>query len=229
MVSAFVRLGTKYGLAELRQLAVYWLQQSFPSDYITFRDRTSHDLASRQDAQLFNTQSPILLWTADAIAVVNLARAYNIPPILPAAFYLCSRLPPKKLLEGVMDIDGNRSILSTADQARCWNGQLELDRQYTLAVQDLRNAIAGEDCEDVDGDCGEMKKDDNDRAMYNTMGCCFAKAFWLNLDIGEGLCNGCYRARLGVWNVFQQRIWASLPDIFDLRDYIGEATSVLVI
>lgn len=153
--------------------------------------------------------------TTDAITAINLARIYNIPSILPATFYVCSRLPPKTLVEGVADAHGNLSLLSPTDLVRCLNGQHELDREYALAIQDLRLVIAGDSCEDSD-ECSEVQKTHHETAMYLAMGCCFAGAGSLDADLDGALCDTCTEARRESWNRFGSRMWYSLLDIFHL-------------
>ncbi|KAK7690527.1 hypothetical protein QCA50_005625 [Cerrena zonata] len=157
--------------------------------------------------------------TTEAIEVVNLARAFNIPSILPAAFYVCSRLSPKVLMEGIVYPDGRRSVLSPADLLRCWNGQQELDRRYAVALQDLRNVIAGDFCEDED-ECSEAKKNHDEKEMCSTMGCCLASTSWLDEDLADEvtLCDCCTEARVSSWKEFRSDTWNALPEIFDLKD-----------
>ncbi|KAK7690546.1 hypothetical protein QCA50_005644 [Cerrena zonata] len=214
-ISAFLRLGTKYGLTDFYESAVSRLNATFPSTLDLFMKKM--DTALQECRVIDKLGTTIIMTSADAIVAINLARAHNISSILPAAFYTCSRLPPKILVEGVKDADGNRSVLSPEDLARCWAGQQTLDRLYAVAIQSLRFEIGGRLCESSDR-CFDFKGYDTQEDLYKHMGCCFGSASHLDMDIGDDLCLGCVKARASAWTLFQKETWDSLLDIFDLKD-----------
>ncbi|KAK7690511.1 hypothetical protein QCA50_005609 [Cerrena zonata] len=195
--SAWEAVGAKYGLTDLLRIGSLRLQEVLPSTLHQLQN--SYQLSNgfherRIMPMLAGTPPKIDMNTTDAITAINLARIYNIPCILPAAFCVCSRLPPKTLVECVADAHGNLSLLSPADLVRCFNGQHVLDREYALAIQDLRLVIAGYSCEDSD-ECSEAQRTHHETAICLAMGCCFAGAESLDADLDGELCDTRSEAR----------------------------------
>ncbi|KAK7690525.1 hypothetical protein QCA50_005623 [Cerrena zonata] len=222
-VSALLRLGNKYGLVDLEQEAIARLQRLFPSDLQDFQNGYTESDYERENMHLFCSTSRIRLRSSDAIAAVNLARAYNIPSILPAAFYICSRLPVELLVQGVSTPKGTSpNILSRVDLIRCWNGQIELGRRYGLKMQAMSNAIAQRPACTGSWHCQELKKtweaeDDRDTDCQDALGCCLVGSQWVTTD-DEELCAACHSRRVLLWDDFRQSTWDDLPKIFDVEN-----------
>lgn len=129
VVSAMLRLGTKYQILCLREDAIRRLEEVFPARLQDFRnDHTvSYGLGGKFDA------NGIELRGDDILAVINCARMCDVPHILPPAFYICAQLEPDNLVDGLKDEDGNLWKLSSTDLKKCLAGQLAL-RQASMSL-----------------------------------------------------------------------------------------------
>lgn len=224
-VSALLRLGNKYALADLEQEAVERLEKIFPSSLDDFEHELIQPTCRRADLNLFCPKSRVSFKSSDAITAINLARTYDIPSLLPSAFYMCSRLPIDILVKGAPP---SRHMLMNSlardDLIRCWNGQLELGHHYMSMAQTLTNAISENDCSTSVTCCSvkanwivEMEEETNSASCLDTMGCCLmAPNLTYLADVEMGLCRECIQRREEIWEQFRQSIWNALPNMFDV-------------
>ncbi|TCD68725.1 hypothetical protein EIP91_010009 [Steccherinum ochraceum] len=130
LVSTMLRLGTKYQIEVLRTDALRRLQNVFPSKLEKFRNSYTVEYDEELDghsseSDTFFTQA-INMQTEDAITVVNLARMFDLPGLLPGAFYCCSQLCRKTIMGGYLDEDKTLHKLSQEDALRIWLAETEM-------------------------------------------------------------------------------------------------------
>ncbi|PIL26268.1 hypothetical protein GSI_12024 [Ganoderma sinense ZZ0214-1] len=121
-ISAAIRLGRKYQIAELYSQSVEFLQSYFPNIF----------LEQRQTAALL----PPGWKELDAIGVVNLARLTGELSLLPSALVTCicaKSTGPNGIVHGNTQADGSEEHLSPNDLAICFNGKTSL-RTATAAA-----------------------------------------------------------------------------------------------
>lgn len=131
IVSVWLRLGTKYKIARLRDEAIRRLTACYPTTLTAF------DLAN-SPSFVAPIEPPTL---PEASMVVFLALTYNIPQVLPTALYYCSLEEPSAF-ESIIDaackaygrgIARNDSILV----AKCYQGRsalLDLHHRFLFSV-----------------------------------------------------------------------------------------------
>lgn len=95
-VSAMLKLGTKYEIQFLRSDAIKRLEEYFPTQLENFRNKWAN---SGPDSEEALSGHSIDIELAHAIPVIQLARTYNVPHILPPAFYLCAQ-PVSDIING---------------------------------------------------------------------------------------------------------------------------------
>ena len=222
-VSALLRMAHKYGLKDLEDEATTRLKLAFPNTLRDF-DKT-YIFWERDDDFFISTQARMKLHAHDAIEAVNLAKTFDIPLILPCAFYICSTLPIETLVLGVSNPRGSRPVLSKADQIRCFQGILELSRRYMLAIETLWHEMGKDDC-DYQETCQEYAKEQAEESerendglhSVDVLGSCLAKrCVVLQLLGGAKLCDKCISRGGGVWGGLRSGTWQDLRKIFRLE------------
>ncbi|PIL26297.1 hypothetical protein GSI_12053 [Ganoderma sinense ZZ0214-1] len=109
-ISASIRLGHKYDMTELVAHAFGYLKHHFPTTYKAQEQRSNY--------------CPPAFSPEHAIAVVNLARAFNEPALLPCALLACTTLlEARTLIAGFERMDGVWEKLSEDDLVRCINAR----------------------------------------------------------------------------------------------------------
>lgn len=145
-----LRLGFKYQIDHIRNEAIHLLQQCFPEDlddYITVH--TSDLLRDNESSgcltNIYCNHASVYSAHEDCIAVVNLARIFDLDSLLPAAFYACAQLSDEVLFNGYKDSRGEVWKLSSADLQRCMSGQRRLRSAVIQSFQWLLE-IPAEEC-----------------------------------------------------------------------------------
>ncbi|PIL26277.1 hypothetical protein GSI_12033 [Ganoderma sinense ZZ0214-1] len=121
-ISAAVRLGRKYKIAELYTQSVEFLQGYFPDTLRDLGDTAALLPEGWKDL--------------DAIGVINLARLTGELSLLPSAFVTCicaKSTGPNGIVHGTTQEDGSSEHLSADDLAICFNGKTSL-RTATIAA-----------------------------------------------------------------------------------------------
>ena len=93
MVRAIFMLATKYDIQYIADEAIARLKICFPTTLKRFEESTCF-----RNSIL---KGPLYLQPTDSIAVVSLARTFNLPFLLPTAFYQCCQLPASAVLNGI--------------------------------------------------------------------------------------------------------------------------------
>lgn len=123
------RMGTKYEVPHMRDEALRRLESRLLSPGELFE---IHNSSPYLDTVGF------IGWP---ISVVNLARSFDLPRLLPGAFYLCTQLSLSTLVHGFPRADGGLEKLSADDLIVCLEGR---DRIIT------RNVTAANSVESVE-------------------------------------------------------------------------------
>ncbi|RPD76881.1 hypothetical protein L226DRAFT_611295 [Lentinus tigrinus ALCF2SS1-7] len=133
-LSAQIRLGHKYGVKQMVQSSVDYLQEHFPE-----------------------TTSPIKKWEfkyrfkppgfqpTHAIGVVNLARLADAHSLLPASLMACALLG-QELTKGFTRPDGTQETLSRDDLLRCVVGRAAWTKACTTASHKVFQRTISSDC-----------------------------------------------------------------------------------
>ena len=117
VISAVLRLSTKYFFGRLRRLALARLRLDWPSTL------TEWDARERAATTPNGLYKPSLTRT-DPILVIDLARELSLPSLLRAAFYDLSRYTPTHILRGSsVTPDGQRVFLSRTDLMLAFQGK----------------------------------------------------------------------------------------------------------
>jgi hypothetical protein len=206
VIAAFLRLGDKYGIDQLRSEAVSRLTSVF-STTLEERDRNWE----RKSSIITDIEYTRSLFTA-----VNLGRECNLPSVLPAAMHACSSVQAKYILRGVHFGDGTRCIMSPADQEACITGRLILlERQGTKTLKwlDPKESYAG---------CYQPQACDRERQGV-------FQGFWYPLpkfmplvrwnDKKVSFCKFCSKKSSDLHNAGRQGIWDELPSIYGLPEW----------
>ncbi|TFK77906.1 hypothetical protein K466DRAFT_592968, partial [Polyporus arcularius HHB13444] len=134
MISALLRLSQKYNITEVTAYAIDALKAIYCNSYDAWR---IHDRAVCGEGYDLGETPGIL---ARAIVAINFARLYNIPSVLPTAFYHCACLGGA-IMKGYTHQDGTPEYLASDDVARCINGIQVLTAVSADHVQLLRSHL----------------------------------------------------------------------------------------
>jgi len=205
VVAAFLRLGSKYEIPQLRSEAVKRLSIEYPSKL------------DKWDAMILTPWGEIQSHRGIHFSVINLAQEVGLTSILPAAFYsACEINGFGQILEGVCGDDDRLVILSAENQKVCmrgWGSLVHTQHDQTfkwLATADNTLFQA----------CRTREKCNNTRmkVFHNTFRCgpvCYALASWQAGD-EAGLCGTCVAVSKKMHDAGRTIIWNYLPLAFDL-------------
>ncbi|KAG1731351.1 uncharacterized protein EDB91DRAFT_1252221 [Suillus paluster] len=195
---ALIRLGTKYQMKTLRDLALERLKRGVPSTLASF-DVPEHQ-KDRANAQ------------QDVLAIINLAREINCLELLPCAYYYCSRLSTSTIFKGSDGV-----VLASPDITACILGKdqlLDMQRRTThsfLYTLPKLNKSCGQGC-------GE-----NDRCLLQYLqhqDFTTPSTFELFTDWEKiGVCKDCAPSHQSRHMKGRQDAWEQLPKIFGLESW----------
>lgn len=139
-VSTLLRLGRKYQVPFIADEAIRRLKLVCPghpsSDYLDGEDDMIDDYAQGEGAM--------------AITIVNLARAFDLPELLPVALYRCCQVQTDTLIHGVALEDGTRERLSPEDLVCCLDGKEKILKLNYDFSETMRSDTGCGDCfEDI--------------------------------------------------------------------------------
>ncbi|KAK7690434.1 hypothetical protein QCA50_005532 [Cerrena zonata] len=218
-VSALLRLGQKYEIPELKEAATSLLKSCFPERLADFK----YDTKLQDDPPYYRYiifDPPLIrMRLEDLPGVINLARAYGLPSLLPSAFYLCSLLEVKHLMNGTRDHDGNKIFLPKKDIIRCVNGRATLVMKEIIELPRISLRVA-DGCESEACNVADMfQPTDNDwSTLVKYAGTCFQDLSWLKAHFESEDCLQCRTNMEEELNAFRVRLWSTLGGIFLLDD-----------
>ncbi|TCD68729.1 hypothetical protein EIP91_010013 [Steccherinum ochraceum] len=219
VVSAMLRLGSKYQILQLRHDAIRRLSECFPSCLDHFRNYYTDGTPLDNDDEIQSNSIHVPTINM-CIAVINLARSFDLPQLLPPAFYLSAMMENEVLVPGWTDEDGNHWQLSPQDLVRSLNGRAELhnmvatQRRPLLTAQVHENCIATNRCERALSDERDCPYDD---AVENTLkdwkALITASRSWVP---GVALCGRCLGGFQRRHNALRDQTWNNLAEFFEL-------------
>lgn len=213
IVSAFLRLGHKYEIPELWQSAISRLRICFPEKLSDFRNAKTYKENPGDDYLHF--EPPLIhMRLEEVLGVINLARAYDLPSLLPSAFYLCSLLSTGTLIHGGRDGDGNQLLLSKNDITACIDGHITLMQEETLKISSMAKAVA-RDCPHL-GICDIAELFwRRETGLVKASGATLTHASWLDPYLFD-TCRVCKDELKKRWNRYRSRTWTELCETFGI-------------
>ncbi|TCD60222.1 hypothetical protein EIP91_010530 [Steccherinum ochraceum] len=220
-VSALLRLGTKYQIEHLRQDAINRLPACFPSRLEDFA--FAKPVEPPYGRWLYSNSSAMKTIPRPelSIAIVNLARSYDLLYLLPPAFYGCAYLPHFTLTHGFLDSDGHRWKLSQDDLNKCLSGAEQLRKICADEHRRLFFAKPSALC-DIKHQCTNLLEeerqflhDDDAPILAGRVSVLSdSSVMWFSsLD----LCNDCVNDFTFDHSEMRQETWCRLHAIFDLE------------
>lgn len=241
LMEPVLKLASKYQMEELRKRIVFRVEADWPQSISEWhRFDTTPMPKAPSDATYTCPRSKTLI--LEPVSAIRLARTYNIPAILPAAFYHLSRLSIERSwnaccgshakLEAISDIRykiGARWELATGDDFRCLlHGRRALETAAVHFCTDLQilseryleeiDKARSHDnrCRDVLNDMASVKYREKALAEPDI----FRMSRTLREDIQSKLCRHCSLALLhlngGPFAVAERGLWDGLYMFFNL-------------
>jgi hypothetical protein len=203
-VAAFLRLGNKYEINQLRKNAISVLSREYPT--------TLEGLDATQDDDWDEAIDPCYVFD-----IINLARETNTLSLLPAAFYAaCDCFDIDEVLDGTEGDNGEKISLSYNDQKTILRGW------HTLIHRQFPETFGW--MNDLNTDCHTRKKCLKAREKIvqiefdHSKPDCKALNVWES-DWEDDMCESCNVACKLAHNRARADIWAQLPAIFALPDW----------
>ncbi|TCD68722.1 hypothetical protein EIP91_010006 [Steccherinum ochraceum] len=220
IVSAMLRLGTKYGVDFLRESAIGRLRTIFPprlSDFHNAFTEWALWLESGGDpaneAAFSNTL--VDMKQEDLFEALNLVQSLGLDAFLPQALYCCACIQGELLLVGHTDVDGYHHELSSDDLKNLYRAQFQFREEWVkratfyLIGKPVPHCLTPQACAE-----GLSKS----RNIYlSTLHAVNA----VLLDIGwtskAGLCPVCMTHATESITAQRDRVWNELAEIFELE------------
>jgi hypothetical protein len=208
IVAAFLRLGNKYAIPQLRAEAVKRLSAEYPSTLANWDLSVKHPFSKLADSHGLDFD------------VINLAHEIGVLSLVPAAMYcFCERDALEEVLEGVVREDGSMLILSAENQrvlVRGWKILRELLHKETYKWLDTQDAGMFYDC------VQRVKCDTTRRKLFydyfrGRTACC-ALPEWDPVD-ETGLCGPCVQKSKTSHEAGRVNVWNKLPSVFGLSEW----------
>ncbi|RDX46022.1 hypothetical protein OH76DRAFT_905044 [Lentinus brumalis] len=214
-LSAQIRLGHKYGVKQMVQSSVVYLQEYFPE---TTSGLVKWDIKHRFMPPEFALHH--------AIGVVNLARLVGAQSLLPAAMMACASLG-RELTRGFIRLDGSWETLASADLTRCIAGRVAWTMAAATASHKVIKRTISKDCKRR-AHCKPVfykileRLADAENALFDVT--FHTPSLWTShvdsSDTDRILCPKCY-ALVGVWDSGRQlkqsqELLCGIPEIFGL-------------
>ena len=212
-ISAYLELGTKYGIDHLRLEAIGRLQELFPNNWDNFnRFKVGiMNIMKGNPKQAIIFDKPTRLVLQDLATVIYFGRRFGVSSILPTAFYWCAQIPEDKLDNAFSE----PYKLSREDLERCMVGRAELHKKVSLQRSFLSVATA-------DG-CSQPQVCKEEIARRLHLESFMTAPFWSHAPLYSsslieaiGMCKNCTQLHVRRYEFIRGQVWASLPEIFDL-------------
>ncbi|KZT71061.1 hypothetical protein DAEQUDRAFT_667007 [Daedalea quercina L-15889] len=141
IISALLRMATKYGVEDLRKEIIRVLLLSWPTTLPLWEVR------EKKVTNIHGIYAP-RTGLPHPLVIINLAREVDTPELLPSAFYDLSRYLPSQLtLNHISGIDGSSIQLSCEDLLRVLRGKEQAARFFsTFIVDELEGRDPGDAC-----------------------------------------------------------------------------------
>ncbi|KAM5537267.1 hypothetical protein V8D89_008997 [Ganoderma adspersum] len=206
-VLASIRLGHKYQMSTLVEHTFDYLKDYFPTVFDVWDKCSSY--------------APPSFITSRAIAVVNLARTYDKPTLLPSALLVCTTLKANTLVTGFQRDDGGWEKLSDDDLARCVQARSAFVTTSIGAAIRVFNPRTAMGCKRQAQCEAELRKmlEGLDGVLKRFAEPCDPTRSYVKLykDVGQRLCWACHDM-VRVREVKERRAaWVALPDLLDIK------------
>ncbi|TDL16685.1 hypothetical protein BD410DRAFT_795076 [Rickenella mellea] len=219
-ISGLLRTSTKYQMDNLRNEVISHLALAYPSTFEGYLKAVDPNAA----VPLF---PPFL---GQHFAVVALARETGASVLLPAALWRSMCMTSQEILDGVVDSNGTRYMLSPADVRRCilkksqvYKRLVRMENMFAAKLkpqgcvrQNLRGGKAISPCMEIAvfeviihfSNAAEETRDDHDMFQMGAFGA------WRPL-----LCDGCRNGADTLLAGWRTDWWSSLPNAFELPEW----------
>lgn len=216
VLAAFLRLGTKYEIEQLRSEAVNRISVEYPSQldqWDTFQSKKS-------------TMSQMHPERSNTFDVINLAQEINMPSLLPAAFYTCvANYDIQEVLDGIVRDDGSLATLPTTSQHKCMQGLhrlLKKQMQETFVWMDERFISESYTCIASGSGGGKKRcffeKRDLFYKTWFSSPRCMALTPWIDFS-ENNMCMNCRDSSREAHYIGRIKIWQELPSMFGLGNW----------
>ena len=220
-LSAYVRLGTKYGMETLVSQSLSYLSSRFPEDFDTWLEwdgcvpfRTHRDLAEY------------------LITILDLAHLTQYKRFVPAALLLACTVRETRLLDGFTLPDGTTGRLCTEDVARVMVLNGELGARLPVMLWELLEEFSSPyTCVRAPGECSAIMKlpaftrEMRKRILRRMRSSEYPLPKWDAMEdvvYRQGVCRDCNACLAINWQQKLREVWLSLPDILNLRDELPD-------
>lgn len=205
MVAAFLRLGTKYEIHDLRAEGLRCLLADYPSTLEQY-----DELRNEKNWRKLAIEPQV----GRSFDIANLAREAGVLSVLPVVLYSCCRIFDNEgIFEGCQIQDGKYAALSLADQKICIVAK---DKLYALQARETFSwlGIGSDDiCPDIL--CKNTRKNVFQAVWYPKPKCA-ALDPWI---WSTKLCGNCATDARTKHEAGRAEVWSQLPSIFGLPEW----------
>ncbi|KZP11464.1 hypothetical protein FIBSPDRAFT_837642 [Athelia psychrophila] len=197
MIAAFLRLGRKYDMEEVRTEALSRLYREFPTTLQEF-DKAQHWSAVKHTPGIY-------------FDIANLAREHNLLSVLPCALFRCY-MRVDDVTKGIARRDGTIATLSRVNERACLAAfrpilQLQYETTYAWCHEESRCRSQYK--------CGANRRDFLNYTFFPTFETKTLLGRW-DEAWGEGLCSSCVKLAKASHKSGCRRFWQKLPGVFHL-------------
>ncbi|KAL4246426.1 hypothetical protein ABKN59_009649 [Abortiporus biennis] len=213
-VAAMLTVGMKYQIDKLSQEAIRRLKICFPTEFAKFADYNVFMNYYECDE---SASPPIEIFEEEAIEVVRLASMFDIPAILPAAYYTCAHLSVEELFSAVNKQRWTMSMLQT-----CIKGQSELRQRDLAQLNVLFRREVSLSCSSENhcrGGMVELLKKLQETRSLSGMEALVPASRWFE-DLSAGLvCNACAATCMSAYEDARRETWNGLGGMFGVHPW----------
>ncbi|KAI0080975.1 hypothetical protein K474DRAFT_1614450 [Panus rudis PR-1116 ss-1] len=163
----------------------------------------------------------------DAVRVILLAQRYDMPQLLPTAYYTCSQLPTTEIPNHLTYVDGYSCRLGRSDIKRCIQGKEKLSQTRTQIIITVINSAACGNSEqfNASGKLAMIKCAASDGILHSSdvLDC---KGFneWLdgtktNPAISASYCLNCWNSIKEAYKVAAQEVFQRLDVMYHVKGW----------
>lgn len=212
-----LKLSSKYAVDFLRREAIDRLVAHFPARRKDFKIHGKFTPDGRYTLFIGDLGTNISLRLDDSIAVISLARSFDIPQVLPLAFYACAQMRTVTIFSGCKDQDGKTWKLSSDDLRRVIVGRDELHREAIRSMEFQIERRISEGCIDERNCRKGLGLSVSESCSLPGFTDVLKNSGWIEeLEV----CQECRMSFVEDCNDCQDEVWDNLANIFELKDVI---------
>ncbi|TDL16702.1 hypothetical protein BD410DRAFT_795103 [Rickenella mellea] len=224
-ISGLLRMSTKYQMDDLRNEIISHLALAYPSTLEKYLEVVNA-----------KTQLPLFPpFHGQHFAVVALAREIDASILLPAALWRSMCMPTQDILQGAVDLNGTRHILSPTDIQLCilkkseeYKRQVGLEHFFGAMMKrtptcDRQNQRVGNQgvspCAEIPTDKvlrHFLKTEETSRDNHDMLARLDALEVWRPL-----ICETCRECADSLISISRENYWLDLPSVFELPKWSG--------